>query len=154
MWILLGCGCLLVIIVIGAVLGGAAYLTARVKEEVKGIELPKPQESATSEAKEESSGDDSAATKAEDGDDTSGTKPDDSSTSGGEGPSEKAAIAQMRALCEKDWVIKVVSHSDDWKTVVLMAGPPQSEFIGEVEFQWQDNEYKVVREKSYESPSP
>lgn len=52
-------------------------------------------------------------------------------------PGEKAAKA---AALENDpgWVAKVVSHSSDWKKVTVWTGPPQSEFVYEYRFHWDD----------------
>ena len=56
-------------------------------------------------------------------------------------------VAKEAALAESpDWVAKVVEHSDDWKSVTVWIGPPQSEFVWAIKLKWRDDIdcYEVV----------
>lgn len=52
-------------------------------------------------------------------------------------PSARRAIAKVLAKApEKGWVAKVVRRNADWTEATIMIGPPQSEFVAEVDVRW------------------
>lgn len=74
--------------------------------------------------------------------------PDDSSEvpdiyQPGPGVAKEAALVDF-----PNWVAKVVSHSSDYRKVVVWIGPPQSEWVSEITLQWStmSESYRVVEE--------
>lgn len=52
-------------------------------------------------------------------------------------PSARRAIAKVLAKApEKGWVTKIVRRNADWTEATIMIGPPQSEFVAEVDVRW------------------
>jgi hypothetical protein len=150
LWVILGCGCLTVVIVIVGVAGGAYFITGRVRQEVQQEVKSIPQETLQQPDSPTKTDD---QPKPEATDDSAKPPPDAapaaSSEAMSDGPSEDKAIAAMLKLCDKGWVAKIVSHSSDWTKVTVKSGPPASEWIGEVDLKWTGSEYEVIGERSY-----
>ncbi len=59
-------------------------------------------------------------------------------------------VAKEAALIETpDWVAKIVSHSSDYRKVVVWIGPPQSEWVSEITLVWSDmsESYNIAEER-------
>ena len=58
-------------------------------------------------------------------------------------------VAEEAALMDTpDWAAKIVSHSPDYKRVVVWIGPPQSEWVSEITLEWNEaiTAYDLVEE--------
>jgi hypothetical protein len=51
------------------------------------------------------------------------------------GPGQQAAAAAARQQ-DPGWVVRIIAHSNDWGTVTLWTGPPNSEFVNAYRFHW------------------
>jgi len=146
--VLLGCGCLLIILIAGAVAGGFFYFSHR-------TEGPQPvlQEETTKPIPEERATTSESATDEEKsgGESESEAKADDSgaeeATPAAEQPSREKAVAKALSRCDKGWVTKVMKHSDDWTTATIAVGPPASEWVAEFDLKWNGSDYDIVAER-------
>jgi len=148
LWVLLGCGCLMLILVAGGIVGGLWYFGHRVEGEVRQLEgertTPAPAPSADDDAGNTSSAEEPTTTTRPE------TKPD---THGGDTPAAEApqpskekAVAKALSRCDPGWVTKIVKHSDDWVTVTIAVGPPASEWVGEFDLKWNGSDYDIIAE--------
>ena len=129
LWVTLGCGCLLLILIIGGIVGGLAYFGTRVQEQVQEFEretpVPVPSESTETAPPAAAGPADAAAV-----------------------PSEELAHKAALARFDEGWVAKTVSHSDDWTKVTVAVGPPASEWVGEMDLVWNGTKYEVTAERA------
>lgn len=121
LWVILGCGCLLTILVVGGVIGGLAYFGTRVEEQVKEYEhetpVPVPSES---------------------------TEVAPPAAAPSEALAHKAALARF----DEGWVAKTIIHSEDWTKATVAVGPPASEWVGEMDLVWNGTKYEVAAERA------
>ena len=63
-------------------------------------------------------------------------------------PSESTAL-EAALVGAEDWVGKVTTHNNDWTTATVLIGPPQSEYVQELNLKWnrEGGYYDVVRKK-------
>lgn len=148
LWVGLGCGCLLLLLVAGGVVGGMYYFGHRVEGQLRELQQqeakPTPVPSTTD------SDSTSTDAKPSDDSDTKSTPDSDNESkkaTSAEQPSEDKAVAKALSQCEKDWVTRVVKHSEDWTTATIAVGPPQSEWAGEFDLKWNGSAYDIVAER-------
>lgn len=131
-----GCGCLLLIAVFLLFFGGVRWFTSTLEEDgpviIEGDETPGIQDQGLPDVE---------------GIVPEATPPDsvDQPTGDGEAPTaaapgeEAAKAAALAAINEPEWVTRVDDHSADWRTAVISAGPPNSEWVYVVTLQWDES---------------
>lgn len=134
LWWLLGCGCLLAILIIaGAVYGGAKLWKKTVLPELQKQQIPTPTPPAT-EALKTMTIDEPAKVP--------------STPAVSQKPGKQAALkAALKATKRGNWVAKVNYASADWQRVKVWVGPPASEFLTSILLQWdsQKNAYRIEK---------
>jgi hypothetical protein len=152
LWVLLGCGCLLLIIALVGAIWGGSWLYQKQKAEIEKFQkefeqkTDQPTTPDGAPKTDERTSDDEPATdegKTEGG----SSESDESPGSSGAQPGETAAKVKALAQCDEGWVAKVMSHSDDWTKVTVAVGPPASEWVGEMDLKWTGEEYVITESR-------
>jgi hypothetical protein len=68
-------------------------------------------------------------------------------------PGESTAL-EAALKDHEDWIGKVQSHSNDWSKVTVWIGPPNSEFVAELQYKWnrKGQYYDLISSKDLPSP--
>lgn len=158
LWLLFGCGCLIVLLVLVGAIVGVGYFAfkeapPRLQSLEKEIPFPpgpktdtKPAPSSQTSPHVETRPQVPASASPK----TSAPAPKKTTlpSSAGPRPSRNAALRAALRFCEKGWVAKIVRHNADWTKVTVAVGPPASEWVGEIDLQWRGNGYVAVKKRA------
>ncbi|MGE5530843.1 MAG: hypothetical protein ACM3VW_01835 [Bacteroidota bacterium] len=144
LWWLLGCGCLLIILVIaGAIWGGSKLWKQTVAPELQKQQLPRPPAPTTDDVAQPTTIDEPVKVP--------------SAPAVTAKPGKQAALkAALKAAQGNRWVAKVNYASSDWQRAKVWIGPPASEFTTEVVLQWnpKQNAYIIEDTEGIEAEQP
>jgi hypothetical protein len=146
LWWLLGCGCLLIILVIaGAIWGGSKLWNQIIAPELHLQQLPHPPPPppTTDGVVQPTTIDETVKV------------PSTPAVSAKPGK-QTAVKAALKAAPAGKWVAKVNYASADWQRVKVWIGPPNSEFAEAVLLQWdaKKNVYRVEKTEAIEEDEP
>lgn len=143
LWWLLGCGCLLaILIIVGAIYGGTKLWQKTVLPELQKQQIPAPPEPTTQGLQ---------TTTVDEPKKLPGTP------AVSQKPGKQAALkAALKAAKGSKWVAKVNYASADWQRVKVWVGPPASEFLASILLQWdsQKNAYRIEKIEDISPDAP
>lgn len=148
---LLGCGCLIVLLIVFGVVGGIGWgifnYTEPTPEGMETAPQPMPQEPPPARTPTPPPPVDTPQPLPEDG----GTEEGAEIYQPGEEVAKEAALGHVE---QPDWVARVDSHSEDWRRATVSVGPPASEWVYVVTLQWneQDGSYDQVSIENVDYP--